>query len=121
MNIFRRRKILKSTNALDLIPVRTADHTLEDGKVILLTPKFTWRLLHALFPVTKTMFFRIKLDENGTRVWNEIDGNRTTAEIADIIATPDQGNKDQAEAQGRLTRFMELLYEREYISFRQIM
>ncbi len=122
MNIFSRRKILKSTNALDLIPLRAVGHTEEEGRVILFVPKFTGRFIHTLFPVTEKLFFRIRLDDNGTKVWNAVDGIRSTAEIAELLMPSDDPEmKTLTDHQDRLLKFISTLYEREYISFRQIM
>ena len=121
MNIFNRRKILKSTNALDLVPVRAVSHTEEEGKIVLLVPKFTGRLMHNLFPVTEKMFFRIKLDESGSRAWEAIDGERTVAQIAEVIHSAGVDAVKSDDHQSRLLIFISTLYEREYISFRQIM
>ena len=67
MNFFTRRKILKSTNPKDLIPVRVYGHDEFEGKVIILVPKFESRWIHVLFPNTEKLFFRIKLELNHVR------------------------------------------------------
>ncbi len=40
MNYFERRRVLKSINAMDLIPVRTMAHEENEGRVTVLVPKF---------------------------------------------------------------------------------
>ena len=121
MNIFKRRKILKHTNALELVPVKILSHAEEEGRVVIYVPKFESRIIHTLFPVTEKMFFRIKLDENGTKVWNAINGNRSVAKIAAMLFSFDYLAGESSDAQNRLLKFISLLYEKEYISFRQLL
>lgn len=121
MNIFKRRKILKNTNALELVPLRIVSHTEEEGKVILLVPKFESKLIHNLFPVADKLFFRIKLDENGTKAWNAMDGAKSVAQIAESFSSTDMAEGEASSDQNRLLKFISLLYEKEFISFRQLL
>ena len=121
MNLIRRRKILKRTNALDLVPVRVVGHAVEQGKVVLLVPKFKSKFIHRLFPLTEQMFFRIRLDDNGTRVWNEINGEFSNWQLVLRISDSGKTNEEFQDTQDRFLKFISLLYEREYISFRQLL
>ena len=121
MNIFKRRKILKNTNALELIPLRIVSHMEEEGRVVLLVPKFESNLIHKFFPVTEKMFFRIKLDENGSKAWNAMDGVKSVLQIAETLSSNDISEGEVSSDQNRLLKFISLLYEREYISFRQLL
>ena len=121
MNIFKRRKILKDTNAPDLIPLRIVGHTEEEGRVVILAPKFESKLIQKLFPVTGKMFFRIKLDENGTKAWNAIDGNSSVAQIATTLSSSDTPEGKVWDEEERLLKFISLLYEQEYIIFKQLL
>jgi hypothetical protein len=122
MNILKRRRILKAVNSLDLIPVRIYGHDEVEGRVVILVPKFESKWIHLFFPRTQMLFYRIKLDESGTSVWNNIDGEKTTLEIAKIALTQfNDSNLTIAEFQERVSKFMSILYDRRYISFRQLL
>lgn len=67
-----------------LIPRRLVKHEYdENGKVILLKPKFRLPLLQKyLLPRLKRPYFHVYLDEIGSCVWDCIDGQRNALEIA---------------------------------------
>lgn len=121
MNYFERRKILKSISASDLIPVRVHGHDVVDGKVVILAPKFKSIWMHNLFPRTSQMFYRIKLDELGSLSWENISGDKTVAEIT-LAVKQQLGEKAVSfdEAEERVAKFMSLLYDWKYITFKQI-
>jgi hypothetical protein len=121
MNYFQRRKILKSTSAFDLIPVRVHGHDIVDGKVIILAPKFESKWVHNLFPRTQQLFYRIKLDELGSITWLTISGDKTVAEITSSVLD-ELGEKAKTfdEAESRISKFMSMLYDWKYITFRQL-
>lgn len=121
MNVFKRRKILRSISAMDLVPVRVVSHKEEDGKVILLVPKFENRIIHRLFPASEQMFFKIRLDDNGTLAWNSINGESSIEQMLSSILDSEKNNKDISDAKERLLKFISLLYERKFISFRQLL
>jgi hypothetical protein len=121
MNYFQRRKILKSISTTDLIPIRVHGHEIVDEKVVILAPKFKSKWMHILFPRTTQLFYRIKLDVLGSVTWESISGDRTVAEIS-ICVQKILNNKSQSfdEADSRVAKFMTLLYDWKYITFRQI-
>jgi hypothetical protein len=122
MNFFERRKILRMTRPGDLIPVRVHGHLIEDEKVVLLIPKFTNRLIHNLYPKTRELFFRVKLDEPGSFTWECIDGKKTIYQIASEVKTRiSETGKPFEDAAERAERFMSVLYDRECITFRQFL
>ncbi len=54
--------------------------------MIILQPKFTNKWLAAwLLPRMRRPYFRIKLDEFGSRAWLECDGKKTVADIASSL------------------------------------
>jgi hypothetical protein len=122
MNYFQRRKILKSTSAADLIPIRVHGHTIVDGKVVILVPKFESKWIHNLIPRTRQLFYRIKLDELGTITWLTISGDET---IDGITSAVKQQLAEEAqsfdEADNRISKFMSMLYDWRYITFRQLL
>ena len=121
MLFFKRRRILKSTNSLDLIPVRIYDNDEVDGKVVINVPKFENKGIHFFFPGTKKLFYRIKLDNTGSLVWRKIDGKRKIHEITENVMRELQDEVITAdEFQGRILKFMSTLYDRRYITFKQL-
>ena len=80
MNFFERRKILRSISAQDLIPLQIRGYEIEEGKVVVLIPKFAYKIYHLFSPRLEKLFFRIKLDDLGSVCWAAIDGVRSVAE-----------------------------------------
>jgi len=123
MNFFTRRNILKKANFLDLRPVRVLRHeTRDDGGINLLMPRFKNRISSALFqPGSKEKTIFIKLDRFGGHTWLLIDGESTVAEICDKLRAQFPGELQPiAETEERVTKFLSLLYQERYITFREI-
>jgi hypothetical protein len=122
MNFLKRRRILKSTNTSDLIPIRVYGHDEIEGKVVILVPKFENKIIHTLFPRTQLLFYRIKLDDLGSSVWKNIRGEKNISGISHVVMD-ELGEKAQPveELEARISKFMSLLYDRRYISFRQLL
>jgi len=122
MNYFQRRKILKATSASDLIPIRVYGHDVVEGKVVILAPKFESKWVHNLFPRTSKLFYRIKLDELGSLSWENISGDKTVSEIT-LAVKQQLGEKSVSfdEADERVSKFMSLLYDWRYFTFKQIL
>lgn len=123
MNYFRRRKILKSVNFLDLHPVRSIDHRIrDDTNVTILLPRFRNRVPAALFqPPSKDRFININLDRFGSQAWLLIDGQ---TDVSGICALMKQRFPEELENTGeteeRVTTFLSLLYQQRYITFTEI-
>ncbi|MEI7981777.1 MAG: PqqD family protein [Bacteroidota bacterium] len=123
MNFFQRRKILKKVNFLDLHPVRVLAHELrEPEKVTLLMPRFKNRINSALFqPPSKERYIYIKLDFFGSRTWLFIDGTSRVSEIClNLMDHFPEELKSMEETQERVTKFLSMLYQQRYITFREI-
>lgn len=118
MNFFERRKILRQTDPDQLIPVRTVGHDAGGGHIILLQPKFESTLMHTLFPASRQKFFRIHLDLFGTEAWSAMDGLKSAGEIVKTLQEKFPGETDLEKRTGN---FLSMLYERRYITFRQLM
>lgn len=75
-------------NFLDAVVMRRIDHEiLENGRVVLLRPKFmTGPLRRWLQPRLSKPHFRVRLDEIGSATWLLIDGERSVGSIADTLA-----------------------------------
>lgn len=79
----RKKRDKAAANLLDLTPVRMLEsEDGADGRVTLLKPRFTNRLLvKYLQPRFTRPHFRVTLDRFGSHVWNRIDGSSTVREI----------------------------------------
>ncbi len=110
---------------MDLIPIRFVGHEIEnkeeEKRAVILVPKFESAIVLTLFPRTRNLFYRIRLDHLGTSSWELMDGERNVQQIADQIRKLDNIDTGQLEdMEERLGKFMIMLYERKYITFRQI-
>jgi len=123
VNYFKRRKIFKQANFLDLRPVRVLGYDLrDDGGITLLMPRFKNRINSALFqPPSKGKTIFIKLDRFGGHTWLLIDGKLTVTEICSLLKAqfPEELIPIE-ETEERVTKFLSLLYQQRYITFREI-
>ncbi|MCX6241305.1 MAG: PqqD family peptide modification chaperone [Bacteroidetes bacterium] len=122
-SFFKRRKILKQTNSLDLHPIRLMESEKRDtDNLNILLPRFKNKLAFKLLqPSWKGEFIRIKLDNFGSAVWELIDGHLTTADICDMLKErfPEkQGLLEETEE--RVSKFLSLLYQQRFISFTEL-
>ena len=88
---FREKKIqekeLEGVNLLGLAPKRVAEWEEVDGRVVVLRPEpvsvgfRSWldRFFH------KMSAHRIRLDEVGSFAWKQLDGQRTVADVGDLL------------------------------------
>lgn len=120
MNFFKRRNILKNINALDLIPICKHPHEItEEGKINLQVRKFKNPKLSKFFiSKRRSESFKIKLDELGSASWLEIDSKKNTQEICNSIR--EKSDEKMPDLEDRLTKFLMLLYEQRYITFKQL-
>jgi hypothetical protein len=120
LNFFQRRKILKGSNVLEMTPVRLHEHILNDnGQLTLIVPKFkNEALANFCIPKRKSKNFKINLDELGSATWLEIDGRQTVAGICEQMVIQ-FGDKIQP-AEDRIPKFLSLLYEQRYITFKEL-
>ncbi len=123
MNFFRRRKILKQANFLDLHPVKILEGQVrDDGGITLQLPRFKHRFgKNILQPGSKDPFIRIRLDRFGSQTWSLIDGDTTVAGICGSLAErfPEEFVYSN-ETETRVTQFLSRLYLERYITFREI-
>jgi len=114
-----RRKSKQNTevNLWELIPVRKFEFEKSENELVtILIPKFTNKfLVQYLMPRLKYQFIKIKLDEIGSAVWNEIDGKKKVGEIADILEKK-FGEKIQP-IEERLSKFFTQLKLHQFIDF----
>ncbi len=123
MNFLKRRKILKQSNFLDLRPVRVLNHeSREDGLINLMMPRFKNKYWSRMFqPRSRSEFIIIKLDQSGSRTWMLIDGEISVLRICEKLMEQYPDDFTQTEETGkRVTKFLSMLYEQRYITFREI-
>jgi hypothetical protein len=119
LNFFTRRKILKATNALDLIPVRKSNFETEEGGIIaLLIPKFRNEKIANFMLGKRSRNIRILLDNTGSAVWLEIDGIKDIRAICETLKS--RNGDDFPQAEQRVCKFISRLYEERYITFMQL-
>ena len=120
VGFFKRRKILKSTSALDLIPIRIHNHNISDeGLVTILIPKFKNEKFARFFiPARKSIYISIHLDELGSSVWLAIDGSKSVESICGELIEK-FGDKIHP-AEERIVKFLTGLYHNKHITFKQI-
>lgn len=118
---FKRRKILKNANFLELHPiVRYRWEATEQDLVNVFIPKFEQSFWNFLVPRRMlNHHFTLHLDELGSATWKLMDGTRTVATICEML-TGQFGEKIQP-AQERTTKYMAQLYQRDLISFNEIL
>jgi hypothetical protein len=91
------------------VPVRLAEHLEEEGRMVVLAPKFRNRFGRGLVSLMgKDQEYNLRLDEFGSTVWELIDGRRSLGEIADDLA--ERFGKEVEPALPRLLMFMRSLH-----------
>lgn len=123
MNFFQRRKILNKANFLQLTPVRVMEHKItEDGKVDVLLPRFKSKFWREIYRKSKKgEFIIIHLDETGSLIWQLTDGISSVEKTCEMAFKQHPGRfQSMDDAQDRVTKFLSLLYQQGYITFREI-
>ncbi len=120
LGFFKRRKILKNSNYLELTPYKLfGEEVNQDGLVNILIPKFTNPVaVKYLTPRLKAPDIKIKLDEIGSAVWMELNGKQKVGIITRKMES--KFGEKIAPVNQRLTTFLTQLYMQKYISFKEI-
>jgi len=115
-----RKKILKSTNTLELTPIKLySDKKDEDELVTVIIPKFKNKIAVKLIsPKLSSDHFSIKLDKFGSEVWAMMNGKITVEQIIKNLKKKFGDGIQQEEE--RTTKFIFQLYEQRFISFKEI-
>ena len=111
------KKIDKNDNFLELIPVRSDKiswETIDENLVQIIIPRegILDKIVRTFFKTPKVM--RIDLDEQGSCVWNSIDGKRNIDEIGKILK--DTFGKDAEPLYQRLGTYINILRNNKFIS-----
>lgn len=123
MNFFKRKKLLKKLNLLEMIPVRLHQSTVEEnGKVVLIIPKFKNEAFARWFiPHRKSISFKIRLDETGSALWLLIDGNNNVFQICEQMEISlNKMNKPSDHIETRVAKFLGQLYRQGYITYKEL-
>jgi hypothetical protein len=123
VNFLKRRNILKSANALDLIPIILIKYELAENNLVkLIVPRFQNKLLKKIFHSNKLKpEFKVTLDEIGSIVWLTIDGQKNIETIIEKMIEHFQNKGSEVNSpENRVIAFLTMLYQEDYITFRQL-
>lgn len=115
--MFQKKK--KKLNLYDLIPSRLyGEETDESGIITVLIPRFkNNRLSKLLIPKSKSKFIKLKLDENGSKVWSLIDGTKNVQQICNSFADLNDDKLEQSDE--RVIKFIDILYKQKCILIKE--
>jgi len=102
-------------NLFKLIPVISEHITTEkEGELSVITfPRFRSKFMQKYFvPKNKPSKIHVRLDVNGTAVWDLIDGNRTINTIAEMLA--DHFNNEE-NYEYRIAAFFSQLFKQGFV------
>lgn len=97
----RNQPDLRDVNYLDLVPRRLVEAAAdEDGRVVLLMPRYRdpvfGRLLQPRLRGARR-FIRVPLEERGSWVWRQVDGQRSVGEIVHAFREAFPAESEQVE------------------------
>ena len=102
-------------NLFDLVP-RISEHitTEKEGELSVITfPRFRSKFMQKYFiPKNKPATIHIRQDENGTVVWDLIDGKRTIQEIAELLA---EHFHNEENYEYRIAAYFSQLYKQGFV------
>ena len=117
--MLKRKNKEEIPNLLDLTPEKLVDSEKRtDGLIDLVVPKFKNRLARRIFEKRmKKPTWKVELDNIGSFVWEQIDGNRN---VMDIGARMKNKFGDSVEpVYDRLNQFLFVMRSHEFICFRE--
>lgn len=114
---FRQKTEEIKVNLYDLIPKRNFKHEINESNIVtILIPKFSNKFLtEYLMPRLKHPYIKIILDEIGSALWLEIDGQKNVGEIVRILEEK-FGEKIQPVDE-RISKFFSQLSAYKFITF----
>jgi len=121
LGYFKRRKILKNANFLDLTPVRLHRYESRDDRTVsILVPRFSgWLSGKILQPLARHSYISVSLDELGSATWLLCNGKNTVRKICEI-QKKEFGQKIYP-AEERITTFLSQLYKDKMLSFTEVL
>ncbi|MBC8181727.1 PqqD family protein [candidate division KSB1 bacterium] len=108
-----------SANLLDLIPIKIMknEEKNEDGTITVFKPKFRNKfMIKYIMPKLKSPDFKVKLDEFGSFVWKQIDGNLTVEEIG--LNLKDNFHENIEPVYERLSVYFQTLLRYKFIEYK---
>ena len=120
LKFFKKRQILLRTNALELIPVRLQSFDTDSkGIVTIKIPKISnEKLANRIIPKSRSKYSTLELDEIGSAVWQEINGEQKTEQICSRMA--DRFGDKIHPVQERVVKFLSGLYNNKCLTFKQL-
>jgi hypothetical protein len=117
MDFTMRKRSRTDVNLLDLIPRRTAEHEIDEARIVtVLMPRFGNRFIQRLLvPRFRSRYINIKLDEIGSEVWLFCDGARNVGEIASLMR--EKFGERIEPCHNRLALFFKQLERAGFISY----
>ena len=102
-------------NVMTMVPKVNTNFECADKRIVLLEKKFKNKfLVKHLLSRMKQPHYKIYLDDYGTFVWNQIDGNRTVFDIA--VQLKEQYGEKVEPVYERLGMFINMLAQRKFIT-----
>ncbi len=109
----------EAPNVLEMIPTHAVDFEFEEGRVVMLAPKFKNKFfVKHIMRRMKSPFYRIHLDEYGSQTWNLVDGKKTVFEIGKELKA--KYGESVEPVYERLGLFMNMLAQRRFITLSQV-
>ncbi len=113
--LINKKKITKE-EWLQLIPVADCQHEWVEDKIVLLIPRAKNPILKFFVSFLNSKpYFRLKLDEVGSFVWQQIDGHRTIDAICRALEQEFNNRVDPADE--RTVEFFKRLYMYRAVHF----
>jgi hypothetical protein len=109
-----KRKIEK-INLLELKPRQLHPSESEEGKVVVLVPKFPGKFAQWFMPKLSRSNFRVKLDAFGSFVWRNCNGETAVMDIADRMKI--EFGDSVEPAYERVSEFIKCLHRDRLIDF----
>ena len=113
----RRERELEGVNLMGLAPLRVAEWEEEGGRVVLLRPRPQGGGVGGLFD--RVFHFlsaqRVRLDEVGSFAWRQMAGERTVAQVCDLLREEFQDRVEPVEE--RLGRLVWMLRREGFLAY----
>ena len=115
-----RKKILQTTNTLDLTPVKLYSEKINDEDLVtVIVPKFKNEFAKKFIsPKLKSADFKLNLEKFGSEVWKNMDGKTKVGELVKILS--EKFGDEIQPAVDRVSKYVFQLYEQKLISFKEI-
>jgi len=112
--------VKNNRNQLDLIPHRLREWEKgENSKIVLLVPKLRGKRLGKwLLSKLKRPYYKVRLDDFGSFIWEQCDGTKTVREIA--LSLKDKFGQNVEPVFDRACLFLDKLETGRFISYQNL-